>query len=139
VPSPSQVNTGTGSRLGSQDGVSQQQETASLSLPQLNRLFEVSFVRDESSVSNDDTSVIPSQHRVTQQLLSHWQPFQDLKFMFPGSRRDEKLSLSSQQRIVATVEDSVLRTEMTGLESQEEDDPKSILFFKPIQVDQVSP
>ena len=29
-----------------------------------------------------------------------------------------------------SLEDSVLRTEMTGLESQEEDDPKCILFFK---------
>jgi S-DNA-T family DNA segregation ATPase FtsK/SpoIIIE len=34
--SPSQVNAGTGARPSSQDGVSQQQETASLSLPQLN-------------------------------------------------------------------------------------------------------
>jgi hypothetical protein len=50
--------------------------------------------------------------------------------MFPGSHRSEQLSLYSQQRIVATVEDSVLRTEMTGLESQEEDAPKCILFFK---------
>jgi hypothetical protein len=33
---------------------------------------------------------------------------------------------------VDTVEDSVLRTEMTDLESQEEDDPKCILFFKPM-------
>jgi hypothetical protein len=40
------------------------------------------------------------------------------------------LRLRSQQRIVDTVEDSVLRTEMTGLESPEEDDPKRILFFK---------
>jgi hypothetical protein len=78
APSPSQVNAGAGARLSSQDGVSQQQETASLSLPQFNRFFEVSFVRDESSASNADTAVIPSQHRVTQQLLSHWQPFQDL-------------------------------------------------------------
>ena len=38
-----------------------------------------------------------------------------------GSRRAEQLSFRSQQHIVATVEDSVLRTEMTGLESQEED------------------
>ncbi len=75
MPSPSQVNTGAGARLNSQDGVSQQQETASLSLPQLNRLIEVSFVRDESSVSNADATVIPSQHRVTQQILSHWQSF----------------------------------------------------------------
>jgi hypothetical protein len=35
-----------------------------------------------------------------------------------------------QQRIVTTVEDSVLRTEMTDLETQEEDSPKCILFFK---------
>jgi hypothetical protein len=34
--------------------------------------------------------------------------------------------------IVATVEDSVLRTEMAVLESQEEDVPKRVLFFKPM-------
>jgi hypothetical protein len=34
---------------------------------------------------------------------------------------------------VSTVEDSVLRTEMAGLESQEEDVPKRILFFKPMR------
>jgi hypothetical protein len=50
--------------------------------------------------------------------------------MFAGSRRAEQLSLCSQQRIVATVEDSVLRTEMTDLESQEEDASNRILFFK---------
>ena len=50
--------------------------------------------------------------------------------MFPGSRLAEQLSLRSQHRIVATVEDSVFRTEMAGLESQEEDSPKRILFFK---------
>jgi hypothetical protein len=52
--------------------------------------------------------------------------------MFVGSRRAEQLSLRSQQRIVVTVEDSVLRTQMTDLESQEEDVPKCILFFKPM-------
>jgi hypothetical protein len=31
-----------------------------------------------------------------------------------------------------TVEDYVLRTEMTDLESQEEDGPKCIHFFKPM-------
>ncbi len=87
---------------------------------------------DESSVSNDDVTVIPSQPRVTQQILSHWQPFRDLKLMFPDSCRAEHLSLRSQQRIVVTVEDSVLRTEMGVLESQEEDAPKRILFFKPM-------
>jgi hypothetical protein len=71
APSQSQVNVGASARLSSQDGVSHQQENASLSLPQLNRLFEASFVRDESSVSNADVAVIPSQHRVTQEILSH--------------------------------------------------------------------
>jgi hypothetical protein len=70
APSVSQVNAGVGARLSSQDGVSQQQETDTLMLPQFNSLFEASFVRDESSVSNaDDVDVIPSQDRVTQQLL----------------------------------------------------------------------
>ena len=133
APSQSQVNAGAGARLSSQDGVSHQEETASLSLPQLNRLLEASFVRDESSASNADVAVIPSQHRVTQQLLRHWQPFPDLKLMFPVLCRTEQLSLRSQQRIVATVEDSVLRTEMTDLESLEEDDPKRILFYKPMR------
>ncbi len=132
MSSSSQVNTGAITRLNSQDGVSQQQETVSLSLPQLNRLIEASFVRDEISVSNADVTVIPSQYRVTQQILSHWQPFQDLKLMLSGSRRSEQLSLHSQQRILATVEESVLRTEMAGLESQEEDAPERILFFKPM-------
>ncbi len=49
-----------------------------------------------------------------------------------SSRRHEQLSLRSQQRIVATVEESVLRMEMTGLESQEEDAPKRVLFYKPM-------
>jgi hypothetical protein len=120
---PSQVNTGTGARLSSQDGVSQQQETTSISLPQLNRLIDASFMRDESSVSNADATVIPSQHRVTQQILSHWQTFQDLKLMFAGSRRAEQLTWRSQQRVVTTVEESVLKMERTDLESQEEDAP----------------
>ena len=117
MPSQSQVNVGAGARPSSQDGVSQLQEPAPLSLPQLNRLIEDSVVRDESSVSNADVVVIPSQLKVTQQILRHWQPFRDLKSRFADSRRAEQLSLRSQQLIVATVEDSVLRTEMTGLES----------------------
>jgi hypothetical protein len=89
-------------------------------------------VWDERSVSNaDDVAVIPSHLKVTQQILSHWQPFRDLNLKFVDSRRAEQLSLCSQQHIVTTVEESVLRTEMADLESQEEDDPKSILFFKP--------
>ena len=52
--------------------------------------------------------------------------------MFAGSHRAEQLNLRSQQRVVAIVEDSVLKTEMAGLESQEEDAPKRLLFFKPM-------
>ncbi len=50
MSSPSQVNTGAGARLSSQDGVSQQQETTSLSLPQINRLIEASFVQLKNKV-----------------------------------------------------------------------------------------
>jgi hypothetical protein len=59
-----------------------------------------------------------------------WFSFLDLKLMFADSRHYQQLSLCPQQCIVTTVEDSVLRTEMVGLESQEEDAPKRILFFK---------
>jgi hypothetical protein len=64
--SPSQVNAGASGGLSSQDGVPQQQEASPLCIPQINRLIEVSFVRDESNASNADVTVIPSQHRVTQ-------------------------------------------------------------------------
>ncbi len=40
--------------------------------------------------------------------------------------------MHSQQRVVATVEESVLRMEMAGLESQEEDAPRRVLFFNPM-------
>ncbi len=58
--SQSQVNIGAGPRPNSQDGVSRLQDPVPLSLPQLNRLVESSFVWDERSVSNDDVTVIPS-------------------------------------------------------------------------------
>ena len=132
VSSQSQVNVGSGPRPSSQDGVSHLQEPVPLSLPQLNRLVEASFVWDESSASNAHVAVIPSQHRVTQQILSHWEPFRDLKSRLVGSCRAEQLNLHSQQCIVSTVEDSVLRTEMTDLESLEEDEPKRIFFYKPM-------
>jgi hypothetical protein len=101
-------------------------------IPPLNRLIEVSFVRDESSASKTDATVIPSQLKVTKQILFHWKTFRDLKLMFAGSRRSEQLSLRSHQRVVDTVKESVLKTEMAGLESQEEDAPKRILFFNPM-------
>jgi hypothetical protein len=75
---------------------------------------------------------MPSQFKVTKQILLHWQPFRDLKLKYVRSRQTEQFSSSSQQRVVATVEESVLKTEMTDLESQEEDAPKCILFIKPM-------
>jgi hypothetical protein len=72
APSQSQVSVGASGGLRSQDGVSQQQEDAPLSIPPLNRLIEDSFVWDESSVSNSAVTDIPSHHKVTQQILSHW-------------------------------------------------------------------
>jgi hypothetical protein len=70
--SQSQVNVGGSGGLISQNGVSHQEEDVPLPIPHLNLLFEVSFVRDERSVFNTDVTVIPSQDRVIQQILSHW-------------------------------------------------------------------
>ncbi len=130
--SPSQVNTGARVRPRSQDGVPPQQEAAPLSLSHLNRLFEASFAWDENSASTAGVATVPTQFKVTQQILLHWQLFRDLKLNFIGSRRAEQLSLRSHQRVVSTVEESVLRMEMAGLESQEEDAPSRVLFFKPM-------
>jgi hypothetical protein len=87
-------------------------------------------VRDERSVSNDDVTVMPSQFKVTKQILLHCQSSRDLKLKYVGSRQVEQLNSRSQQLVVATVEESVLKTEMTDLESQQEDPPNRILFFK---------
>jgi hypothetical protein len=132
APSPSQVNTGARVRPISQDGVPPPQQVAPLSLPQFNRLFESSFAWDERSDSTAGVGVIPSQFKVTHQILTHWYPFRDLNLKFVGSCRTEKLSLCSQHLIVDTVEESVLRTQMPGLESQEEVVPRRVLFFKPM-------
>jgi hypothetical protein len=61
-----------------------------------------------------------------------WSHFKDLKQIFAVSRRAEQLRVRVQQRVVATAEDSVLRTELASLESQEEDDPRRVLWFKPM-------
>ena len=53
--------------------------------------------------------------RLTQQILKHWTPFQVLQQAFAVSRRAEQLCLRTPQRIVATADDSVLRTEMGEL------------------------
>ncbi len=134
APSQSQAHVGARGGLSSQDGVSQQQEDAPLFVPQLNRLHEASILRGEHA-SDVAVTAIPAQNRVTLvtfQNLSMWQPFKVLKKTFAVSRRAEQLRLRAQQRVVATVEDSVLHTEMENLESEEEDAPRRVLYFKPM-------
>ena len=80
--------------------------------------------------SNVAVPVIPAQNRVTFQILNHWQPFSTLKQTFQDSCRAEEHRLRAQQCKVATVEDSVLRIEMVRLESQEEDAPRRVLWYK---------
>jgi hypothetical protein len=53
-------------------------------------------VWDETSSSNDDVTVIPSQLQVTKQILLHWKHFRDPKFKYVGSRQTEQLSLRSR-------------------------------------------
>jgi hypothetical protein len=44
-------------------------QTAPLALPQLDRLYEASFARDESYASNAGVAAIPTQFKVTQEVL----------------------------------------------------------------------
>ena len=90
-----------------------QEQDAPLTIPQLNRLHE-SIVRGEDA-SNVDVTSIPSQNRVTLQILRLWQTFKDLNQTCVVSNRAEQFRFRTQQRVVVTVEDSVLRTEMTSL------------------------
>jgi hypothetical protein len=73
-----------------------------------------------------------TQQRLTHQILHHFQCFKDLKQTFAVSRRAEQLCLRTKQRVVATVEESVLRTEMENIESEEEDAPKRVLWYIPM-------
>jgi len=68
----------------SQDGVSQQEEAAPLLFPQLNRLQEAYIVRGEDA---SNVAAIPAQHRLTHQILHHFQKFKDLKETFAVSHR----------------------------------------------------
>ena len=54
---------------------------------------------------------------MTHQILSMCQHFKDLNQTFVISRRVEQFRQRVQQRVVTTVEDSVLHTEMENLES----------------------
>ncbi len=101
---------------------------APLFLPRLDCLYEANSLGEDAC----NAVAIPAQHRVTQQIIARWQPFKDLQRTFAVSRRAEQLLLHTQKRVVATVEDSVLRTEMASLESQEEDAPRRVLWYTPM-------
>ena len=60
-PSQSQARVGARDGRSSQDGVSQQQESAPLILPQLNRLHEAFLVRGEDASM---LLLLPSRHRI---------------------------------------------------------------------------
>ena len=87
---PPQSQPGARARVGrsQQDGDAQQQEAGPLLLPQLTRLHEAYHARGEDT---SNVAAIPAQHRVTQQILSRWYPFKDLKQTFEVSRRAEQL------------------------------------------------
>jgi hypothetical protein len=106
VPPPAQPGSRARPTLDFQDGLdgASQQEATPLFLPQLNQLHELSFVRGKDA---SNVVPIPTQHRVTQQILSRWYLFKDLKQTFVVSRRAEQLRVHVQQRVITTVEDSV--------------------------------
>jgi hypothetical protein len=66
-PSQSQVRVGSRGVRDSQDGVSQQQETVPLYLPQLNRLNET-FLMWEEDTSN--VVLFPDQNRIIHQIIT---------------------------------------------------------------------
>jgi hypothetical protein len=129
VPPPDQSGERARPGCNTQDGVSQQQEASALFVPQLKKLDEAFHVRDEDA---SDLPTIPLQKRVTHKILNHFRPFKDLKETFAVVCRAEQLFLRTKQRIAGTVEDSLLRTEMETLESQEEDAPKRVLWYTPM-------
>jgi hypothetical protein len=55
-------------------------------------------IRRGEGASNVVVAAIP-QHRVTQQIIRHWQPFKDLKQTFAVSRRAEQLCLRTQRAL----------------------------------------
>ena len=70
-------------------GVSQQEETGPLFLPELKTLEYHTNPRGED-VSNV-VPTIPNQSRLTHQILNHWQSFRNLKRTVTVSRCPEQL------------------------------------------------
>ena len=91
--------------------------SGTLVLPQLNRLHEAYKRRQDalpaSSTSQDlqptASGPIPSQLRLTQQLIAHWPQFKALRQRYAGTRFEEQRMLHMPQKHKATVPDSTLR------------------------------
>jgi hypothetical protein len=91
----------------------------------------VSAQQDDSSPKSAE---IPSQHRVSLQLIQEWQPFKDLRQHFANNRRMEQLQLHAPQKITATVADSALRVEMQALEPEHEGARSVLVVLRYIKV-----
>ncbi len=67
---------------------SQKEEDGTLFLPQLNNLvYQTNLWREDTS---NDGPTIPTQHRLTHQILNHWKTLLDLKRTFVVSRRQAR-------------------------------------------------
>ena len=118
---------------GSQDNIN-----GTLLLPQPDRLhlaFKRRQVSPSASSSSQDQqaqqptkSIIPSQHRVTEQLTKHLAPFKALRQRYAGTRFEEQRQLHLPQKYKAMVPDSTLRVEMNNLEEQADNAKARELF-----------
>jgi hypothetical protein len=114
--------------------------SGTLVLPQLNRLHEAYKRRQDalpaSSTSQDlqptASGPIPSQRRLTQQLIAHWPQFKALRQRYAGTRFEEQRMLHMPQKHKATVPDSTLRMEMKALEEQADNAKARELHWKPL-------
>ena len=68
-------------------------------------------------------------------LAGHSRIAKRIAGLLPGYNYDETVFFNSDgasSAVVATVEDSALRTEMENLESDEEDTPRRVLWYNPL-------
>ncbi len=123
-----------------QSALAQDASSGTLVLPQLNRLHEAYKRRQDalpaSSTSQDlqptASGPIPSQLRLTQQLIAHWPQFKALRQRYTGTRFEEQRMLHLPQKHKDMVQDSTLRVEMKALEEQADNSKAHELHWKPL-------
>ena len=95
---------------------------AGSSSPQINHAVQAFLKR-----GTDDSNIrIPTQQRISRQIIQHWKPFQALRQNFVGTRPAEQLRLQQPQKFKATVPDSSPRTEMGDLEPSADKPPRTL-------------